>query len=47
MYSQGPKQDNATGVRGVDLPSVEIDDAKLAQMGKRPVLKVGEHRFAE
>jgi hypothetical protein len=47
MYSQGLKQQNATGVRGVDLPSMEIDDAKLAQMGKRPVLKVGEPQFAE
>lgn len=47
MYSQGLKQENATGVRGVDLPSIEIDDAKLAQMGKRPVLKVGEHLSAE
>lgn len=47
MYSQGLKQENATGVRGVDLPSIEIDDAKLAQMGKRPVLKVGEHQSGE
>jgi hypothetical protein len=47
MYSQGLKQENATEVRGIDLPPLEIDDAKLAQMGKRPVLKVGEHRFAE
>ncbi|CAI7578757.1 unnamed protein product [Penicillium manginii] len=39
MYSQGLKQENATEVRGIDLPPLEIDDAKLAQMGKRPVLK--------
>lgn len=41
METQEHHQKNATGVRDVTQLSIrEIDDAKLAQMGKRPVLKV-------
>jgi len=43
MYTQEMKRANATDMRHVDHPSIstrEIDDAELARMGKRPVLKV-------
>lgn len=43
MYTQETKRANATDMCDVDHPSIstrEIDDAELARMGKRPVLKV-------
>ncbi|KAJ5098388.1 choline transport protein [Penicillium argentinense] len=40
MFPHEPKHADATGAQEIDrLSSQEIDDAKLARMGKRPVLK--------
>lgn len=45
MPSQYSKQMSASGMQEIDPPtSKELDDANLARMGKRPVLKVGSPR---
>lgn len=41
MSSRQVKQVSMTGMQEIDSPSSkELDDANLARMGKRPVLKV-------